>query len=727
MKIASKIYAALILILVIGCSTKKDSFVTRNFHTLTTKYNVLFNGQESFKQGLAGINASYNDNYWELLPIEPLKVAEDVLSIEQDTSKIKATGPFALAEEKSVKAIQRHSMDIKGRQRNRQIDDAYLLLGKARYYSSRFVPALEAFNYVIEHYPSANLISETKIWQAKTQIRLRNEEQAIISLKYLLKKDDLAKEITESAHTALAMAYVSMDSIQLVIDHLNKSVLTSKNQHQHARNLFILGQLYRTQQKIDSSNYAFNKVIDYKKSPYKYVIHSQIEKAKNAATGDNIHEIEHVFAKLVKNRDNRPFLDKLYYHSGNIALQLEKETEAIEFFKKSIRAKNAENHQKSLSYHALGDISFDKTQYIVAGAYYDSILSMAPDKNTRRIRQITRKRANLDDVITQEYTANSNDSILSVISLDKESRIVYFEKHIAKLKKADEAKKPISTSFTTGFGNPLIGSSNTAKNTSGTWYFYNVQTIGFGAQEFQQIWGTRPLEDNWRVSNKTVLNTELTNQTIEKEEKTEEGKKYDIDFFLSQIPTEQTAIDSITLARNSAYFNLGLIYKEQFKIYPLAINRFEKLLTFQQNKSWILPSNYHLYKLFAKTNLTRSNLYKLQILENYPDSKYAQIIQNPNKVIAQTSSQETPEKVYAETYYLYKDNKYSEVVTRANKYIQLFESDPITPKFELLKAYSISKLEGIDAFKEALEFIQINYPNTEEAHKATEIINQLKK
>jgi hypothetical protein len=33
-------------------------------------------------------------------------------------------------------------------EKNFQIDEAYLLLGKARYYDQRFIPALDAFNYI---------------------------------------------------------------------------------------------------------------------------------------------------------------------------------------------------------------------------------------------------------------------------------------------------------------------------------------------------------------------------------------------------------------------------------------------------------------------------------------------------------------------------------------------------------------------------------------------------
>jgi tetratricopeptide (TPR) repeat protein len=186
-----KIIVAFIgLFLLVGCSTKKDAFLNRNFHSINTKYNILYNGNEAFKQGFEQLTSNYEDNYWEILPIEPLKVDELALpgaKRDEDSSP----QAFEKAEEKAVKAVQKHSMLIARQERNKQIDDAYLLLGKSRYYSKRFVPALEAFNYVILNYPRANLINETKIWQAKTYIRLRNEEQAIENLKTLLKSDNL--------------------------------------------------------------------------------------------------------------------------------------------------------------------------------------------------------------------------------------------------------------------------------------------------------------------------------------------------------------------------------------------------------------------------------------------------------------------------------------------------------------------------------------------------------
>ena len=66
---------------------------------------------------------------------------------------------FERAEEKAIKAVQKHGMNIKGREYNPQIDEAYFLLGEARYFDQRFVPALEAFNYILYKYPASDKIN----------------------------------------------------------------------------------------------------------------------------------------------------------------------------------------------------------------------------------------------------------------------------------------------------------------------------------------------------------------------------------------------------------------------------------------------------------------------------------------------------------------------------------------------------------------------------------------
>ncbi|MDO9276721.1 MAG: tetratricopeptide repeat protein, partial [Lutibacter sp.] len=550
MKNSFKIIAGFLLALfVVNCSTKKDAFLNRSYHSVSTKYNVLYNGQEALRIGLEQLNANYEDNYWERLPIEPLKFDELAMpGMQADADS--SPQEFEKAEEKAVKAVQKHSMLIAREERNKKIDDAYLLLGKSRYYSKRFVPALEAFNYVILNYPKADLINETIIWQAKTQVRLQNEEQAIKSLRNLLKNKSLKSEIKEYANATIAMAYMSLDSLQLVINHLNKAVTSSNNKEQTARNLFILGQLYSEKGLKDSSNIAFQKVIDFKKAPYKHKIHAQLEKAKNSTNNLDAQETLAVLKKLTKERDNRPFLDELYYRIGMIEQENNPEN-AIDYFKKSLQSNSANNLQRELSYEALGNLHFDKAQFMVAGAYYDSILNITKSENTKRVRRLARNRNNLNEIILYENSSKINDSILTVVAMGEEDRIAFFNAHIEKLKAEDE-KQTIKTPLKTGLFNLNIAKAETGDG-SGKWYFYNIQAVGFGEQEFKRIWGDRPLADNWRLGDKSQINLGNIQDIVQENTQIRDQERFNLSYYLNKIPSEKVKIDSIVNERNTAY------------------------------------------------------------------------------------------------------------------------------------------------------------------------------
>ncbi len=733
------------MLLIVGCSTKKDAFLNRNFHSINTKYNILYNGHEALRIGLEQLNANYEDNFWERLPVEPLKV--DVLALPGMAAETDASPKeFERAEEKAVKAVQKHSMLIARQERNKQIDDAYLLLGKARYYSKRFVPALEAFNYVISNYPRANLINETKVWQAKTLVRLRNEEQAIENLQSLLKDESLKDHIIEDANSALAMAYVGLDSVTKALYHLNKSVLiinknrtiakamitkkksnveklvlTTNNVEQTARNLFIIGQLYKEQNNIDSSNIAFNTLAKLKKAPKKYSVRAQLELAKNANTKQRLAYFLEVLKKMIKNRDNKPFLDEIYYQAGIIENTINSEG-AIEYFKNSLLASDINNIQKELSYEAAGNYYFDKAKFAVAGAYYDSILGITKDENSKRIRRLARKRNNLNDVILYENIAKNNDSILDIVAMSKEEQSDFFTTYIEKLKAEDEKQQVLLTSGS-GF---LSDASKKGEKGTGKWYFYNSQTLGFGEQEFKKVWGNRPLEENWRLSDKTQINFQGNElDIVQTTKKIDDSKKYDLAYYLENIPSDLSKIDSIKQERNNAYYKLGVIYKEQFKEPVLAIDKLENLLSFNPDENLEVPAKYHLYKIYFSQNNTKADELKKDIVSNFPDSLYAKILLNPDAVQNEDKTN-SPESEYALVFYEYKDNKFDSVIEKANLAISKFEGQPIVPKFELLKAYTIGKKEGLEAFKTALDFVATNYPNTEEGKKALEVIDTIK-
>ena len=731
-----------VLLFIVSCSTKKDAFLNRKYNALTTQYNILYNGGIAFEEGLSEINLNYEDDFFELLPIEPLSfdnikfripilstgakepgIGFDVKTTTNTEPEVQLT-PFDIAEQKAVKAIQKHSMNFAGKERNKKIDDAYLLLGKSRYYTERFIPAIDAYNYIIANYPDASLINETKIWRAKAHIRIENEELAIETLQILLRKPDLPDFIREDANTALAMAYSKADTIELVRKHLWKATETSKNKTQTARNLFVLGQLYGLDKIKDTASIVFKKLINFKQAPYKYKIHAAIELAKNSVSDSSSLAILERYKKLIKNRDNRPYLDKLYYQVAVLKQESDNLEEAIFYYNQSLRAKNGGAKQKTYSYEQLAKIYFKDLDYVTAGAYYDSILQVAQNKNTLRIKRLERRAKNLSSLVKYEKNLQKNDSILTLAGLSKNQLENYFQEYIDKIKKEDEElaqKKLNQISFGSSFGGGLQST-----DFKGKWYFYNTQSLGFGKGEFKRVWGNRPLEDNWRISDKSVLSTEsnMDNNLVANLK----NPRYEISTYLETVPTSAKDLDSLKFERNTALFELGLIYKEQFKNTPKAINNLERLLVSDPDNELILPTNYHLYQLYSVSGNTKASKYKDFILNSYPDSPFSKIILNPEIELSKEKVIDEDAEVYEIAYRLYKDDFFEDAICFIDMTIPtLAEGSNLLSKFELLKAYAIGKYQNKDSYIAALEKVVVNFPQTEQGKKALEVMKRLKK
>ena len=217
-------FYGLFFLFLIACSTKKDKFINRNFQALNTEFNVLYNGDIALQKGITDLKQNYTDNYWEMLPIERLQVTEEILESE------KASDPnFERSEDKAIKAIQKRSMLIDGTERNPQIDEAHLLLGKSRYYSQRFIPALEAFNYILYKYPNSSRIYEAKIWREKTNIRLENDALAVNNLTKLLNEIKFKDQIFSDAHASLAQAYLNLDDVENAVKSIKLATEFTKS------------------------------------------------------------------------------------------------------------------------------------------------------------------------------------------------------------------------------------------------------------------------------------------------------------------------------------------------------------------------------------------------------------------------------------------------------------------------------------------------------------------
>ncbi len=720
------------LFLIASCSTKKNTFLGRNFHSLTTKYNILYNGNIALEKGIKELQEQYQDNFWEILPVEPLHIDEDPeIKIPKDSDdKNQSKSNFEIAEEKAVKAIQKHGMFIDGVEYNKQIDAAYLLLGKARYYSQRFVPALEAFDFLLKTFQNDNLSNDLRIWKAKTQVRLQSEERGIKTLRNLIHNNDIKDKTKEDAHTALAMAYLAIDSTRLAIQQLEHATQTAFDKSQHARNLFILGQLYRKEGSLDTSSMRFQDVIDFKKAPEKYKMQAYFEKVKNITDSTDYTALKQQLEDMIKVYENKKYLGELYYYLAKINFKDHADSIALRQLTKSTHAPLVSPFQMGLSYELAGNYYFDRSQYVKSGAYYDSTLATATELNTKRIRKLRRKRKSMDELIQYETLLQKNDSILKLVAMPEEARRAFFQAYIDKLKKKAEIeaiqKENAERMQNSGGVNGL--ESGPAGANTGAWYFYNTQTVAFGKSSFKRIWGNRKLQDNWRWSSEN--NEETTDEQPTKTDPNSslkgmaEAKMLDIDTYLNAIPKDPEVIQKLRDENSEALYQLGLIYKEKFKENELAIARLERFLSEKPLEKHILPAKYHLYQIYKKTANPKAEALKKQIIAAYPDSRFTKMLESPEKT-ASDQNEDAPERQYEKVYCDYEYEKYASVKEQCEQAIKRLDDHPIKAKYELLKSYAIYHLEGKKTFMENLKYVVENFPKTDEAIHAQDMLDFL--
>ena len=751
------IFCLATILLVIACSTKKNKLINRQFQALNTKFNVLYNGNIALEKGIITLKSQYNDDFWKTLPIERMQALEQ----DQAPAAKNKNADFELAEDKATKAIQKRSMNIDGTEKNPQMDEAHLLLGKARYYDSRFIPALEAFNYILYKYPESDKIYEAKIWREKTNMRLDNDAIAIKNLRKLLGEIKLKNQIFADANATLGQAFLNENQKDSAVAKLKLAEKFTKSNEEKARYRFILGQLFESMNHKDSAFAMYQSVIDMKrKSPKRYVINSQARQLSqfDYKNGDTIAIVKK-YKKLQEDRENRPYLDNIY-HQLALFYDNQKNTKRADgFYKKSLRRNSQDQYLVASNYRNLAKINFDNAKYVDAGKYFDSTLVRLMPR-TREYNAIKKKRENLNDVIKYEGIAQTNDSILSVVAMSKTDQNAYYQTYIDKLKKEDAKKaklaklakekanrlandgtndnnilpieSPMSDKINqkmtsmnakdVATGQPSFGPKSNGGNGS-DFYFYNPQTVAFGKQEFRKKWGNRPYKTNWRLSDEQSSSSDsksdIENVTAEKELEAPKPQ-YSPDFYTTKLPTDAKIIADLAKNRNFAYYQLGVIYKEKFKEYQLAANKLEKLLTNKPEERLVLPSMYNLFKIYEIINPAKAAAMKSQIISEYPSSRYAQILSNPNA--KENLAEGSPVAVYKQLYGIYESGKMFEVLEQSTAAIDNFTGEEIVPKFELLRANAVGKLQGLAAYKKVLNYVALTYPNVDEGKTAEQIL-----
>ena len=692
--------------MVLACSTQKNNLVNREYHALNTKFNVLFNGKEALEIGKAVLYQNNQDNFLAVLPVEPI-----VLQGEDEENKASIPS-FNLAEEKAVKAIQKHSMNIGGKQRNRQIQDAYLLLGKARYFDRRFLPALEAFNYLLEGYfGNEDVYYEARLWREKTNLRLRNNALVVDNLKPLAQRIPFGAPLFSDVNATLAQAYINLKNQDSAAVYISQAALAEKDKTTKARYRYIEAQLLERAHLIDSARQAFQTIVSWKrKAPRIFWMQAKLQTIRLQAQLDSVSPLP-ALERLSKLFENQPYLHLIHQQEARYLLNQKQDSLALSYFNKSLRSPNIDTSTQIANYRELADYYFQAGGYVKTGAYLDSLLRQIPEEGRFKMN-IQRERDGLDEVIALEQVIRSTDSILSLAAMTKEEQLSFFqnvidEKRAKELAAIEEDKKGFFS-----FGN----------NPANVFYFYNERLVVQGKQAFLSTWGNRPNSDNW--NRQSVINSASVEE--EKASQEQETASFFIetpDFFVEQIPTDTLALAALRKDRRQAYLDVGIIYKEKFKNNPLALSRLDKVFQLKPSETQEVSALYHTFKILENTDPERAISYRTTLLERYPDSPFAQIVKDPENF--KLEENQSPSGLYERAYRAYLNQEFQAVLKACVNLEVIVSGTPLAPKVAFLKAITLGRLDGEEAYIQNLKKLIELYPNAREANLAITTLTRL--
>lgn len=714
----------------VSCSTKKDTKINVQYHTITSHYNAYYNGEVSLNEAVKTIASAHKDNYTSILDVFQLATAEESKAAAQNLER---------AILKASLAIHKHSMYFDNTERVKWVYHGYLMIGKSRFYAHEYMMAKQSFKYIITKYAKENIKNDAMFWLAMSMSaegELDIAKSTLDKVKSKLQTGEATKETCRMMNALYADIFIKQKNYPMAISALKLAVQDKHKKDFKARLYFILGQLYENQGDSKKAIEAYQKAL--KMAPkYEMEFNAKMNIAKNfKGSQSDAEDLIARLLKMLKDEKNKEYKDQIYFAIGEINQTKKKMPEAIDNYKKSVLYSTINNRQKAMSALKLADIYFDKTEYTDAQAYYDSTLLFLP-QNHPDYQELKKKKDVLTELVKYLIISKTEDSLQYLASLSQSELMKKIDKFISDEFEREriEKEKEIEKQQLEQFAEEKTQNQSVTQKASNLWYFYNTQLLSFGNTDFKKKWGQRKLEDNWRLSNKQSLSLEeaealavdekLESDSLSKSKSDRKSRAY----YLKDIPVNQKMLDSSNIRIANALYNQGFIYKEKLNNYEKSISAFEELLNRYPKSRYAPAALYYLYQIYvSKESDSDAKHFKTKLLAEFPQSDYAKILADPDYHSKLEKEMNKLSDLYKQTYEFYLAGQYQKVVATSEEILKAnTENTLVLSKFALLNALSVGKSGDTTAFVGALRKVVDGYPNTEAKVLAESILGKFEK
>ncbi len=742
-----------IVLLLTACgSTKVNTAQSRFYQSFVTRFNVYHNGNEAYKEGLSAQEKSHKDNYMEIIPLFP---------VSKENTRSSGSGSFDKAIEKSQKAIKLHSIKQKPKKKagrklsekdklwyakkeyNPYLHNAWMLMGKAQFQKGEFLEAASTFSYITRLYSEdPKIVAEARMRMAQCYAELKWNYEAD-NLLAQIGRDSIHYQLAEEYDAIMASHLLRQEQFAEALPYLEKAVKRSgRTKKQKTREYYLLGQIHKHLGNKQQAYEAFGKAIK-QNPPYELEFNARIQQTETVS-GNNAPKMLKTLKRMGKDPNNKDFLDQVHYAMGNIYLAQKDTVNAIAQYEKGAELSTRNGIEKGILLLQLGQIYWDRTKYVDAQRCYSEAIGLI-DKEHKDYDMVNLRSTILDELVEHTVAIDLQDSLQHLATLPEAELDKVIENIIAEvIRQEEEAKKAEEEAALMAQREEALGAAQAKgpqMNTPGamntgdkSWYFYNTQLVAQGKKDFQQKWGRRKLEDNWRRANKSVLADE-TYEGVNYDDDEEEDMStdsiasdstamalpdslvtdpHDPMYYKQQIPfTEEQMIESNAILQE-ALFSAGIIYKDKLEDFRLAERTLRRLNTQFPDFDRTDEVYYNMYLMYSRwRRWDEAERYRQLLLTEYPYSDYTLTINDPDFATNAIYGKHIEDSLYAATYSAYMEGRHGEVESNVTLSGEKYPLGIHRPKFMFLNAMSDLQQGDQSSFLSQLKEIVGKYPQNE--------------
>lgn len=707
--------------LLAGCSTQKAKWANITYHNTTCHYNVWWNGNQSFREGVKQLGRTFNDDYTQILPVYQIGSKEKAMGIYPQMDK---------AIEKGVKGIKKHSIYVQGREYVKYVKNCYLLTAYATFYKQDYAATANTCRLIISQYGGSTESDEARILLARCMTQEKQYSEAESALDLLVndqEKDNFSPKLSDKLYLAMIEAVLPQEKYKKSVQYIRLALDETTDRHTKARLYFIMAQIYQKLEKRPTATKYYEKVLKCRPD-YVMEFNARINIASCAnEEHTNLADVEKSLDKMLKDKKNDEFKDQIYYAKGEMYLGMKDAKKACDNFKYSVAAANGNPSQKAKSALRLADVLYELYEnYDEAQIYYDTAMSIIkpgyPNFDEIRSRYNT-----LTALVENTRVIYRNDSLLLWADMDPSKRSKLIEKKIADLRQqeAEEAERQLIAEL----NQDALAQQNTLQ---GDWYFYNHNTVAKGKQTFRQRWGVRTLDDYWFLSNRNsfamgsmIPGMEPPADEVDDSDSTAADSTAAISsrdnpndphfpaYYLKDLPKTQGQRDTMHQEIARCLLNAGYIYYDGIENTERALECYLRLAKDYPDADEIVQAFYQLWRIYSKQgNTPQANYYKDMVLMGFPDCDYANMIRDDEYYLEIIKRSEVAQNEYGTVYSLYRRKKYHDVLAHVDQALNLYSEEPLMGKFKYWKGLASAQMGDTSVATATFESIIADYADT---------------